>query len=142
MEVLNIVVASVDVVESGHLNEPDNIVRVHVMGYGPLGQFVPFVRFAAINGQPQLKVLVLGLVQVGEDLLDDPGKVSSTNIVVCLHEHFPQSRLSDRVVLGVELVKPVECVPVRVDVQHVNCQVIGGQVHRFKHILNIKNMEE
>lgn len=64
-----------------------------------------------VDWQSQLQVLILGLVQVREDLLDDLGEVSSSNIVVCLHEDLPQSWLSHGVVLGVELVKPVEGVP-------------------------------
>lgn len=39
------------------------------MFYSPLGQFVPFISGAPINGQPELHVLVLALLQVCHHLL-------------------------------------------------------------------------
>ena len=35
-------------------------------------------------------------------------QIPAANMVVCLQEDFPQTRLSDRVIFEVELVKPVE----------------------------------
>ena len=91
----------------------------------PLSQLVPFIRFPTylnisliptvtvkilfhltVDWQSQLEVLV------GTDLLDDLGEVSSSNIVIRLQEHLPQSGLSHGVVFGVELVKAMEGVPV------------------------------
>ena len=47
-----------------------------------------------------------------EPHLDDVGKVFPLDVVVRLDEDLPQDRLSDGVVLGVELVKAVERVSV------------------------------
>ncbi len=44
--------------------------------------------------------------------LDDIGEVFASHVVAALHEYLPQSALSHWVVLGIELVKPVERVPV------------------------------
>ena len=44
--------------------------------------------------------------------LHDLSEVFSLNVVVCLDEDLSQPTLADRVVLGIELVKPVECVAV------------------------------
>ena len=52
----------------------------------------------------------------------------------------PQPRLSDRIVLCVELVKPMESVPVSVNVQHVHSQIIGGQVHRVEDLGQIHDL--
>lgn len=97
--------------------------------------------------------------------LDDVGKVFPLDMVVSLDEDLPQDGLTDGVVLGVELIKAVECVPVlkgmrtvkpqpcaaqapppphgrspllqpyRVHVQSVYAQVEGRQVHALKHLL-------
>lgn len=37
--------------EPGHLNEPADIIRVHAVFNGPLGQLIPFVPGAAVDGQ-------------------------------------------------------------------------------------------
>ena len=44
--------------------------------------------------------------------LQNFSKVSALHVVVCLDENLPQSTLPDRIVLGVELVKPVEGVAI------------------------------
>ena len=44
--------------------------------------------------------------------LDDVGEVASLHVVVCLEEHLAKAALTDRVVLGVELVEPVERVAI------------------------------
>ena len=49
-----------------------------------------------------------------------------------LDEDFAQARLPKRVVLQVELVKPVEDCLVSVHVQHVHVEVISGQVERLE----------
>lgn len=41
--------------------------------------------------------------------LDETCKVFSIDVVVCFQENLPQFAGSHRVVLGVELVKPVKC---------------------------------
>ena len=51
------------------------MLGVDVVGDGPGGQFVPLVEGPAVDGQPQLQVDVLGVVQVNKDLLDNVGKV-------------------------------------------------------------------
>lgn len=66
---------------------------------------------------------------------DDACKVSAVEVVVRFEEHLSQSALADGIVLGVELVEPVKCVSVRVDVQHVHGQVKWGQVHWLEHLL-------
>ena len=55
--------------EAGHLDEPAHVVRVHGVLDGPLGQLVPLVPGAAVDGQPQLRVLVFALLQVLHHLL-------------------------------------------------------------------------
>ncbi len=44
--------------------------------------------------------------------LDELSEEPSADVVVRLEEDLSKPRLPDRVVLGVELVKPMECVPV------------------------------
>lgn len=55
--------------ESGHLHQPAHVGGVDLMFYSPLGQFVPLVPAASVNGQPELHVLVLALLQVCHHLL-------------------------------------------------------------------------
>ena len=43
---------------------------------------------------------------------DDHGEVFSAHVVVGLDENFTQTTLSDRIVLGVELVEPVKSVAI------------------------------
>ena len=47
-------------------------------------------------------------------------QIPAANMVVCFQEDFPQTRLSDRVVFEVELVKPVEGILVGMHIQSVN----------------------
>ena len=56
--------------------------------------------------------MIFGLLEVCHDLLDELPEVDATHVVVGLEEHLPQPRLSDGVVFGIELVEPVESVPV------------------------------
>jgi hypothetical protein len=44
--------------------------------------------------------------------LDELSEEPSADVVVCLEEDLSEARLADRVVLGVELVEPVERVPI------------------------------
>lgn len=101
-----------DLQEPRYLNEPPHVVRVDVARDGPLGQLVPLVTGLAVDGQPQLGVLVLALLKVVRNLVDDAGKVLAVEVVVRLEEHLAQAALTDRVVLGVELVEAVEGVAV------------------------------
>lgn len=55
------------------MNEPAYIIGVHTMFDGPLSQVIPFVSGAAVDGQAQLGVLVLALLQVKHHLLDTYG---------------------------------------------------------------------
>lgn len=56
--------------ESGHLNEPAYVIRVHAVLDGPLSQLVPLVSGATVDGQTELRVLVLALLQVIHHFLD------------------------------------------------------------------------
>lgn len=47
--------------ESWHLQQPAYVVRVDLVFDGPLGQLVPLVPGAAVDGQTQLHILVLTL---------------------------------------------------------------------------------
>lgn len=105
-------VAFVDVKQPGDLDQPAHVVGVDVVVDGPLGQLVPLCRGPAVDGQPQLQVLVLGLLEVVHDLLDELSEELAPDVVVGLHEHLAQPRLADGVVLGVELVEAVERVTV------------------------------
>lgn len=62
--------------ESRDLNEPAHVVRVDSVLDGPLGQFVPLVSGAAVDGESELHVLVLALLQVGHHLLRGTRSVS------------------------------------------------------------------
>ena len=44
--------------------------------------------------------------------LNDVTKVFALNVVVCFDEDLSQNRLADGIVLGIELVKPMESVAV------------------------------
>lgn len=48
--------------ESRHLHKPAHVLGVDQMFNSPLGQFVPFVSAAPVDGQPELHVLVLALL--------------------------------------------------------------------------------
>lgn len=56
--------------QPGHLNEPADVIGVHAVFNGPLSQLVPFVPGAAVDGQTELGVLVLTLLQVKHHLLN------------------------------------------------------------------------
>ena len=74
----------------------------------PASQIVPLLKGSPIDGQPefdsifsaaerfppQLQVGVLGVLQVGEHLLHQPGKVFPIDKVVCLHENLPGKMLA------------------------------------------------
>ena len=79
---------------------------------GPRGQLVPLVGLAPVDGEAQLGVLVLGLLQVLDDLVDELAEEPAADEVVRLHEDLAQARLADRVVLRVELVEAVKCVAI------------------------------
>lgn len=115
-EALHQFVAFVNVKESWHLNDPAHVVRVDVVVHGPLGEFVPFAGRASIDGQAKLQVLILGLFQVVHDFLDELAKEPASDVVVGLHENLTQPRLTDGVVLGVELVESVK----RIAILYVN----------------------
>lgn len=66
--------------QSGHLNEPAYIIRVHTMLDGPLSQLVPFVSGATVDGQTQLRVLVLTLLQVKHHFLDTHPETSTDQL--------------------------------------------------------------
>ena len=46
-----------DVVESRYLDDPADVVGVHLVIDGPLGQLVPLVGLAPVDGEAQLRVL-------------------------------------------------------------------------------------
>lgn len=125
--------------ESRHLHEPAHVLGVDQMLDGPLSQFVPFVPAAAVDGQPELHVLVLALLQVGHHLLssstarqrgtaplrvhqqqqarspehlNDVSKVFPFDVVVRFDEDLSQDGLAYGIVFGVELVKAVKGVAV------------------------------
>ncbi len=58
-----------NLLEPGDLNEPAHIVGVHTVVDGPLGEFVPLVVVAPVDGQTELSVLVFAFVQVVHYLL-------------------------------------------------------------------------
>lgn len=118
--------------QSRDLNQPTHVVGINVGLDGPLGQLVPLLPVLPVDAQTQLDVLIFGLLEVAGDLLDDPGEVLPVQVIVGLQEDLAEPAFPDRVVLGVELVETVERVPVRVHVQHVDRQVVGGQVHGLK----------
>ena len=83
-----------------------------VVGDCPVGQLVPLVHRPPVNGQTELQVDVLSIVQVNEDLLDYVGKVFTIDHVISLHEDLSESGLSDGIVFGIEFVKSMECISI------------------------------
>jgi hypothetical protein len=65
-------------------------------------------------------VLVLAVFEIVRHLFDHLGIVPSINLVARLEENLAESRLTNRVVLFVELVKAVKERAVGVHVQRVN----------------------
>lgn len=125
--------------ESRHLHKPAHVLGVDQMLNGPLSQFVPFVPAAPVDGQPELHVLVLALLQVRHHLLssskarqrgtaplrghrqqqlgspehlNDVSEVFPFDVVVCFDENLSQDGLAYGIVFGVELVKAVKGVAV------------------------------
>lgn len=120
------------------MNEPAHIVGVDLMFDGPLCQFVPLFSGASVDGESQLYVLVLTLLQVGHHLLgssdteqsagdtsaakcpvlsisrhlDDVAKVFPLDVVVSFDEDLSQDGLTDGIVFGIELIKAMESVSV------------------------------
>lgn len=55
--------------DSGHLNHPPHVGRVYFMVNEPLGQIVPLIRRATVDGKAWLCMLVLTLLQIVGDFL-------------------------------------------------------------------------
>jgi hypothetical protein len=120
-------------VQARHLNEPADVVRDELVVHDPLGELVPLVGLAAVDGHTPLRVLVLGLLEVGDELGRELGEVLALEEVVGLEEDLPQTRRPGGVVAVVEAVEAVELL-VRVHVERVDAQVIRGEVERVKHL--------
>lgn len=54
---------------SGHLNHPPHVGRVYFMVNEPLGQIVPLIWRATVDGKAWLRMLVLTLLQIVGDFL-------------------------------------------------------------------------
>lgn len=67
--------------------------------------------------------------------LGNLGQVSSINIVIRLEENLSQARLSDGIVLQIELIEPMERVLVGVHVESIDREVVGGELQRFEDLL-------
>lgn len=78
----------------------------------PLRQLLPLVARLPVDGQAELRILILGLFEVAGDFLDDVREVFAVDVVVGLEEDLAEAGLADRVVLGVELVEAMERVAV------------------------------
>lgn len=63
--------------ESRNLHEPAHVVGVDTVLDGPLGQLVPLVPGASVDGETQLLILVFALLQVGHHLLGNKQHASS-----------------------------------------------------------------
>lgn len=65
------------------------------MFYSPLGQFVPFISGAPVNGQPELHVLVLALLQVCHHLLrsSDTNRQQGASVSLPVILQLPVSRV-------------------------------------------------
>lgn len=114
------------------MNQPTDIVGINIRRNRPFGQFVPLLPTLAINAQTQLSILVLGFFQIACDLFYDSRKILPIEEIVSFQEDLAQSTLAYGVVFRVELVETVEGVSVRMDIQHVHCEVIGGQIHGLR----------
>jgi len=95
-------------VQPRDLYHPAVVRRVELVVDHPAGESVPLVGLAPIDGDPVLGVLVLGLLEIGEELLRDHREVPSANHVICLQEDVAQVAHAERVVLEVELVEATE----------------------------------
>ena len=65
-------------------------------------------------------------------------KIATLDQVVGLHEDLSQARLSDGIVLQIELVESMERVLMRVHVERVDGQVVGRQIKRLEDLLQRK----
>ena len=63
------------------------------------------------------------------------GKVASINAIIDLQKDLPKPRFSDRVVLEVEFIKPVERVLMGVHIERVDGQIVGAQLQRLENLL-------
>ena len=104
--------SDLDILDAGHLDDPTVVGRVHVVLDGPLGQRVPLVVLASVDGQAELDVLVLALLEVGGDLFEQLGEELAVDVVVHLDEYVSEARLADRIVFGVEFVEAMERVAI------------------------------
>lgn len=118
--------------EPRNLHQPAYIVRIHIRINGPFGKLVPLVSALAVNTQPQFRILILRLFQIAGNLLYYVGEIFTVRIVICLEEDLPEPALADRIVFRVELVEPMEGIPISVHVQHVHGQIVRGQIHGLK----------
>mmetsp|Transcript_1039 Transcript_1039/g.3140 ORF Transcript_1039/g.3140 Transcript_1039/m.3140 type:complete len:329 (-) Transcript_1039:1783-2769(-) len=116
LEVFQDTLSLVHVVQTRDLDHPQVVVRIEPVLHDPRRQRVPFHRLPAVYGNPVLGELVFGALQVVEHLLGQLGQEPPADDVLLLDEYLAQPRLPERVVLQVELVKPVKDVLVRVHV--------------------------
>mmetsp|Transcript_58715 Transcript_58715/g.157290 ORF Transcript_58715/g.157290 Transcript_58715/m.157290 type:complete len:251 (+) Transcript_58715:1320-2072(+) len=116
---------TVDGVQPRDLDHPSLVRRDQLVVKHPLCQLLPLVPLSAVDAEAPLGVLVLGLLEVVEELLCDLPQIAAVHLVVYLEEDGPKVWLVHWVVLLVESVKAVEDRVVRRDVQVVQAEVGG-----------------
>lgn len=62
-------------------------------------------------------------------------QIAALDVIVCLQEDLPESRLADGVILQVKFVKALEGVRVCVHVQCVDRKIVRCQFERLKYLL-------
>mmetsp|Transcript_22501 Transcript_22501/g.57910 ORF Transcript_22501/g.57910 Transcript_22501/m.57910 type:complete len:542 (-) Transcript_22501:719-2344(-) len=134
LEVGHVALRCVQVEEARHLHEPPIVAAVEPVADDPARELRPLGAPPAVDGEAVLGVHVLGLLQVGEQLLRQLGEVAPLQEVVGLEEDLPKRRVTKRVVLEVELVEAAEGGGVRVHAERVEVDVVRREAELVAHL--------
>lgn len=97
----------------------------------------------SLNGPRILHKTKKKKVQPSLQYLNDLCKVFAIEIIICLQEHLTQSRLSDWIIFGIELVETMESIPILQDTKWLlffawqNRKQVGGFATYCMHIKHI-----
>jgi hypothetical protein len=81
-------------IQARHLDKPTDIVRDELVVDDPFRQLVPLVEVTAVNGQTPLRVLVLALLEIGNEFCGQRRTLIVDIPLVSSARYDPLSRLS------------------------------------------------
>eukprot|EP01137_Pigoraptor_chileana_P027974 Opistho-2@11329 len=135
LERLHMVCLAENRVQAGHLDQPADVLGIHLVLDHPVGEAVPLVALPPVDRYARLRVLVLALLEVIKYLFCQTRQIAALDVVVRLEKYLAQAALANRIVLEVEFIKAVECVAVGVHVERIHAEVVRGELQRVEHLL-------